>query len=84
MKRWIFFAYGVVCHLLFLAICLYLAGFVGGFVVPKTIDTPASGSVGVAIAIDFCWSLCSACSIRSWLDPVSNESGPHSAGGHRT
>ena len=52
MKRWIFFAYGVVCHLLFLGLYAYMAGFVGNLLVPKSIDTPTGDPMGVAIAIN--------------------------------
>jgi methanethiol S-methyltransferase len=53
MKRIIFFAYGVACHLMFLGTYAWLAGFVANVLVPKTIDAPAAdGSLGMAIAVD--------------------------------
>lgn len=52
MNRWLFFIYGVLCHLLFLVTFAYLAGFVGGFLVSKTIDTPSLGSVTEATVVD--------------------------------
>jgi protein-S-isoprenylcysteine O-methyltransferase Ste14 len=52
MKRIVFFVYGVACHLLFLATFAYLAGFVGNFFVPKTIDTTAAGGIGLAVAVN--------------------------------
>lgn len=52
MKRWLFFIYGVCCHLLFLATFAYLAGFVGNLLVPKAIDTPSSASLAEALAVD--------------------------------
>jgi protein-S-isoprenylcysteine O-methyltransferase Ste14 len=52
VKRWLFFVYGVLCHLLFLAIFAYMALFVGNLLVPKTIDTTAEGTVGAAVAIN--------------------------------
>jgi protein-S-isoprenylcysteine O-methyltransferase Ste14 len=44
MRRWTFFAYGVFCHLLFLAIYAALAGFVGNLLMPKTIDSEPPGN----------------------------------------
>ena len=52
MQRYVFFLYGVVNHLLFLAVFAYLAGFVGNFLVPKTIDTTTGGTLGAALAIN--------------------------------
>ncbi len=52
MKRWLFLAYGVGGHLMFLAVFAYLAGFVGNLLVPNSIDAPAGGPVGPAIAIN--------------------------------
>jgi protein-S-isoprenylcysteine O-methyltransferase Ste14 len=43
MRRFLFLAYGVVCHLLFLVVFAWLACFVGGWLVPNTIDGPATG-----------------------------------------
>jgi hypothetical protein len=50
MKRWLFFNYGVFCHLLFRVTSAYLAGFVGNLVVAKSIDTPSAAPLGVALA----------------------------------
>ena len=52
MKRWLFFGYGAVSYVLFFALYAYMAAFVGGFGVPKTIDTPSGGPVGVAVAVN--------------------------------
>jgi protein-S-isoprenylcysteine O-methyltransferase Ste14 len=52
VKRWSFFVYGSMNHLLFVAVFAYMAGFVGNFLVPKSIDTPTTDTVGRAIVID--------------------------------
>jgi protein-S-isoprenylcysteine O-methyltransferase Ste14 len=52
MKRWMFFAYGVACHLLFLAVYALFAAFTGNLLLPKTIDFPAGSAVGPALAIN--------------------------------
>ncbi len=52
MKRWLFLVYGVAGHATFLATYAYMAGFVGNFLVPKTIDAPAGGHMAQAIAIN--------------------------------
>lgn len=53
MKRVLFFGFGLFCHAMFLVVFLYMAGFVGNVVVPKTIDTPAGGTPpGTSFAID--------------------------------
>ncbi len=53
MKRWVFFIYGVGCHLLFFVTVVYLAGFIGNLFVPKSIDTPRDGSLGAAFGVNF-------------------------------
>jgi len=52
MQRKLFFLYGVFAHLLFFAVFAYMAAFVGGFLVPKTIDTRTPDSTMQAILID--------------------------------
>jgi len=53
MKRWLFFGYGVICHLLFFVVFAYLMGFVGNVLVPKSVDSPTTISVASAIAVNF-------------------------------
>lgn len=51
MKRWCFFVYGALCHALFLATFAYMAGFVGNFLAPKSIDS-APAPWGPALVVD--------------------------------
>jgi protein-S-isoprenylcysteine O-methyltransferase Ste14 len=46
------FAYGTLCYVFFLGVFLYLIGFVGDFIVPRTIDGPGSYSFGEALPIN--------------------------------
>jgi protein-S-isoprenylcysteine O-methyltransferase Ste14 len=52
MKRSLFLAYGIANHLMFLAIFIYMAGFVGNLLVPKSIDSAPAGPVGMAVAVN--------------------------------
>ena len=52
MHRTGIFVYGVFSYVCFLATLLYAIGFVGGFGVPRSIDSAAEGSLGAAIVVD--------------------------------
>jgi len=52
MSRWIILLYGAVAYAIFLASFLYAIGFVGGFVVPKTIDSGPETATTTALLID--------------------------------
>jgi protein-S-isoprenylcysteine O-methyltransferase Ste14 len=52
MKRTAFLAYGVISHLLFLAVYLYFAGWMVNFLAPKSIDSAPAGPLGEALAIN--------------------------------
>jgi protein-S-isoprenylcysteine O-methyltransferase Ste14 len=44
--------YGVVVYVMFLGTFLYLVGFVGNIVVPKSIDTPSAASAIEALLVN--------------------------------
>jgi protein-S-isoprenylcysteine O-methyltransferase Ste14 len=52
LKRIAFFGYGVVCYAVFFATFLYAIGFIGGFLVPTTLDGVATVPLAKGIAID--------------------------------
>jgi protein-S-isoprenylcysteine O-methyltransferase Ste14 len=45
-------AYGIACYAVFLGTFLYAIGFLGNFVVPRSIDTGTAGSAPLAIAVN--------------------------------
>src|SRR5262245_60652572 len=52
-RRIAFLAWGVTCYAVFFACFLYAIAWVGGFdIVPKTIDSGASGPLGAALAVN--------------------------------
>lgn len=52
MRRAAALAFGVVSYAVFFATFLYLVGFVGNLVVPKSIDSGAAGPVGLAVLVN--------------------------------
>lgn len=52
MKKTIFFLYGIICYLVFLAAFFYAIGFVGNFVVPKSIDVGFQGGTSAAWVVN--------------------------------
>jgi protein-S-isoprenylcysteine O-methyltransferase Ste14 len=52
VTRILYFAYGCLAYVLFLATFLYAIAFVGGFIVPTRLDGAATTPFGTALAID--------------------------------
>lgn len=52
MKRFLTIGYGVLCYLVFLLVFLYSVGFVGDFVVPRTVDHGLGASLTEALVVD--------------------------------
>src|SRR6516162_7249499 len=52
MKRYLIVGYGAAAYLLFLAAFLYLVGFVGNIVVPRSVDHGLSAPIGLAVPIN--------------------------------
>lgn len=52
MGRAIAYLYGLICYVLFLGTFLYAIGFVGNFVVPKSIDSGVPGAFGESLFIN--------------------------------
>ena len=52
MKRSLFFLYGIISYLIFFGAFLYAVGFVGGLVVPKTVDSGFQGGMGGAVIVN--------------------------------
>jgi methanethiol S-methyltransferase len=52
VNRYLAFLYGAVSYVIFLIAFLYAIGFVGGFVVPKTIDSGETATTGEALLIN--------------------------------
>jgi len=52
IQRMSAFAYGAASYLLFFGTFLYAAGFIGNFLVPKSLDSPATGPWSSALMID--------------------------------
>ena len=52
MKRIVFLIYGIISYLFFFVTILYAIGFLGNFVVPKTIDTGEKDTMGATVPIN--------------------------------
>jgi len=52
MKRTLVFLYGIISYVIFFAVFLYAIGFVGGLLVPQTVDTAVEAPLAQAILIN--------------------------------
>ena len=52
MGRYLGLIYGTACYAIFFVTFLYLVGFLGNVVVPKTIDSGSAGPAAVAVAVN--------------------------------
>ncbi len=52
MKRWLILGYGAFAYLMFLGVFVYAMAFIGNFLVPVSLDSPATRPLGTAILID--------------------------------
>lgn len=50
--RWPIFAYGAITYSIFLGVFLYALGFVGGFIVPKSIDSAETSGFALAVTVN--------------------------------
>ena len=52
LKRSLVFLYGIVSYAVFFAVYLYAIGFIGNFLVPSSIDSPADGNFVASLVVD--------------------------------
>ena len=52
MQKLTYFVYGVLCHAMFLAVFLYMVGFLANAFVPKSIDSGTEDAFGQALLIN--------------------------------
>src|SRR5262245_27220274 len=73
MRRWFYFLYGVICHLLFLATYVYMACFVGNFFMPKSLDSAPDNSlyaIGINLMLIVLFGLQHSIMARPWFKRI--------------
>ena len=79
MKRYFTIGYGGAAYALFLVVFLYLVGFVGGIVLPRTVDHGITAPLGRRSRSTWRCLPCSASSTASWRDRGSSGGGRDSS-----
>ena len=72
MQKSIYFVYGALCHAMFLAVFLYMAGFLGNFLVPKSVDSGLEGPLGNALLVNLTVEFTEVATLEK---PLSSETG---------
>lgn len=86
MKRFAIFIFGILCYLIFLVTFLYMIGFVGDYVVPKSINSGTSelfwlamaGNVGLIAIFGLQHTVMARDSFKEWITSIVPEAAERS------